>query len=92
MVGKILAAATAAKVNALVPGASKQMINLDSCDVGSGGLAADFKFNVIGTDGLYWVQGHAKVVGQAVTDMKFTSLSPNLAAASAKSGVKLASN
>ncbi len=92
IVGKAVAAAAAAKVNSLVPGAGKQMISLDTCDVSGSGMSADFKFNVIGSDGLYWVQGHAKVAGTAVSDLKFTTMSPNLAAASAKSGVKLASN
>lgn len=92
IVGKAVASAAAAKVNAMVPGAGKQMISLDTCDVSGAGMSADFKYNVIGSDGLYWVQGHAKVAGTTVSDLKFSSMSPNLAAASAKSGVKLASN
>ncbi len=92
LVGKAIATAAAAKVNALVPGAGKQMISLDTCDVSGAGMSADFKFNVIGSDGLYWVQGHAKVAGAAVTDLKFTTMSPNLASVSAAKGVKLASN
>ena len=92
LVGKAVASVAASKINSLIPGAGKQMISLDTCDVSGAGIQTDFKFNVIGSDGLYWVQGHAKVSGTAVSDIKFTSLSPNLAAASAKSGVKLASN
>jgi hypothetical protein len=92
MVGKAIAAAAAAKISGMVPNPGKQMINLDSCDTGGGGLVADFKYNVIGSDGLYWVAGHAKVSSGNVSELKLTSLSPNLAAASAKAGVKLASN
>lgn len=92
MVGKAIAAAAGAKIAAVVPTQSKQMINLETCDTVGGGLAAEFKFNVIGADGLYWVTGSAKVAGGKVADMKIGGMSPNLAAASAKAGVKLASN
>ena len=92
LVGKAVATATAAKLSTVVPGAGKQMIDLDSCQVEGSAIAATFKFNIIGSDGLYWVQGKATVSGRAVSGLKFTTLSPNLTAASAKSGVKLASN
>jgi len=92
LAGKAIASAASSKLSGLVPGAGKQMISIDECSVSAGALKASFKYNVIGADGLYWVQGEAKVAGKGVADMKITSLSPNLAAASAKSGVKLASN
>ena len=90
--GKTIASAASTKLSGLVPGAGKQMINIDDCSAAGGSLKATFKYNVIGADGLYWVSGVAKVNGKSVEDMKFTALSPNLAAVSAKSGVKLASN
>jgi len=90
--GKAIASAASSKLSGLVPGAGKQMINIDECSAVAGALKATFKYNVIGADGLYWVSGEAKVAGKAVADMKISSMSPNLAAASAKSGVKLASN
>jgi len=90
--GKAIASAASAKISGLVPGAGKQMINVDDCASAGGAIKAAFKYNVIGADGLYWVSGDAKVSGKAVTEMKITALSPNLASASAKSGVKLASN
>jgi hypothetical protein len=90
--GKVIASATASKLAGVVPGAGKQMINIDECSAVGGALKATFKYNVIGSDGLYWVSGEAKVAGKAVADMKISSMSPNLAAATAKSGVKLASN
>ena len=92
LVGKAIAAAATAKIGALVPGAGKQMINLDACEATGGALAAEFKFNVIGADGLYWVTGTAKVSGKDVKDLSITRMSPNLAAASAAKGVKLAAS
>ncbi len=92
VVGKTVAAAVAGKVNPVIPGAGKQMINLETCDVAGGSVTTEFKMNVIGSDGLYWVVGHAKIAGTTVQSMALTSMSPNLAAASAKAGVKLASN
>lgn len=89
--GKAVAAAAAAKLNTLIPGAGKKMVSIDTCDAAGTAIVASFKYNVIGADGLYWVQGTAKVSGKVV-NLKFTALSPNLAAASAKAGVKLASN
>jgi len=92
MVGKAVATAASAKVAALVPNAGKQMISLETCDVGAGGFTTTFKYNVIGADGLYWVQGKAKVAGKVVTDLTIAQVSPNLASAASSKGVKLASN
>lgn len=92
MVGKAIATAASAKIAPVVPTQTKKMINLETCDAAGGALVSEFKFNVIGSDGLYWVTGTAKVSGGQVADMKFSGLSPNLAAASTKAGVKLAAN
>ncbi len=92
IVGKAVAAAASAKVASLVPGAGKQMVNLETCEVGGAGFTTTFKFNVIGADGLYWVQGKAKVSGKTVTDLTISQVSPNLASAASAKGVKLASN
>jgi len=92
IVGKAVAAAASAKVASLVPNAGKQMINLETCDVGSGGFTTTFKYNVIGSDGLYWIQGKAKVAGKNVSDLTISQVSPNLASAASAKGVKLASN
>jgi hypothetical protein len=91
-VGKVIAAAATAKLGSVIPGQGKKMINLDNCYADGKTMLYDFKYNIIGADGLYWVQGHVKLSSGAVAELKFTSLSPNLAAASAKAGVKLASN
>jgi len=92
MVGKAVAAAASVKVATLVPNAGKQMISLETCELGGGGFTTTFKFNVIGSDGLYWVQGKAKVAGKVVTDLTIAQVSPNLASAASSKGVKLASN
>lgn len=92
MVGKAIAAAASAKIATVVPTQSKQMVSLETCDTAGGSLVSEFKFNVIGSDGLYWLTGTAKVAGGKVADLKISGLSPNLAAASTKAGVKLASN
>ena len=91
-VGKAVASAASGKISSVVAGSGKQMINLETCDAGSGGLVTEFKYNLIGADGLYWAEGKAKVVGKDVKEMTFTKLSPNLASASAAKGVKLAAN
>lgn len=92
MVGKAIAAASAAKISAVVPATGKQMVNIESCaDVGAA-LVAEFKYNLIGADGLYWASGRIKVSGKDVKELTFLKLSPNLASASDSKGVKLASN
>ena len=73
-------------------GSGKQMINLETCDAAGANVTTEFKYNLIGADGLYWAEGRAKIVGGAVKEMTFTKLSPNLASASAAKGVKLAAN
>ncbi len=92
MVGKAIAAAASAKIAPVVPTQTKQMINLETCDTAGANVTSEFKFNVIGSDGLYWATGTAKISGGKVADMKFSGLSPNLAAASTKAGIKLAAN
>ncbi len=91
-VGKAVAASASAKISAVVPGASKQMINMEVCESQGAGAYAEFKYNVIGADGLYWAQGKAKVAGTSVKELTFTQLSPNLVSASSAKGVKLAAN
>lgn len=91
-VGKAVAAAASGKISTVVAGSGKQMINLETCDAAGANVTTEFKYNLIGADGLYWAEGRAKIVGGAVKEMTFTKLSPNLASASAAKGVKLAAN
>lgn len=92
MIGKAIATAAAAKIGAVVPATGKQMVNIESCtDVGAA-LVAEFKYNLIGADGLYWANGRIKISGKDVKELTFIKLSPNLASASEAKGVKLASN
>jgi hypothetical protein len=91
LVGKAVATAAAAKISAVVPATGKQMVNIETCDA-SGALVAEFKFNLIGADGLYWANGRIKLSGKDVKELVFVKLSPNLASASEAKGIKLASN
>lgn len=90
--GKAVAVAAGEKVSAAVTVQGKQMVNIDACEPRLGVMDVSFKYNFLGADGLYWVQGSAKVKGAVVSEFKVTQMSPNLAAASAAKGVKLASN
>lgn len=91
-VGKAAAAATASAISKAVAPAGKQMMNIATCTEVPGGYVAEFRFNYLASDGLYWAEGTAKVSGNAVSDLKLKHLSPNLAEAAAKNGLKLASN
>jgi hypothetical protein len=90
--GKAIAAASSTAIAKVVAAQGKQMVNLDTCETVGGAVVADFKYNVLTPDGLYWASGRARLQGGAVSELKFNKLSPNLNEASAKSGVKLASN
>ncbi|EGF91254.1 hypothetical protein ABI_26690 [Asticcacaulis biprosthecium C19] len=90
--GKAVATAAAAKVSTAVAVTGKQMLDVVECNIGSGSIMVVFKYNFLGADGLYWIQGSAKVKAGMVTEMQVKHLSPNLTAASAAKGLKLASN
>ncbi|MDC7685100.1 hypothetical protein PQU92_17585 [Asticcacaulis sp. BYS171W] len=90
--GKAIASATSAAVAKAVAVEGKQMVSINSCEAAGGGAYAEFKYNFLGAGGLYWVEGSARVKGGAVSELKLKRMSPNLADASTKAGVKLASN
>ncbi len=90
--GKAIASAAASTVAKAVAVEGKQMVTLNTCESAGKSATAEFKYNFLGAGGLYWVEGVAKYNGSAVTELKLKRLSPNLAAAEAKAGVKLASN
>ena len=91
-IGKTIAAAANGKIAPVVAGGGKQMLTLETCEAAGGKITAEFKYNLIGADGLYWAEGKAKLAGGSVSEISFSKLSPNLASASAAKGVKLASN
>ncbi|MBP2157735.1 MULTISPECIES: hypothetical protein [Asticcacaulis] len=91
-IGKAIASAAAAKITPVLNGTGKQMLSLETCDAAGAKVSAEFKYNIIGADGLYWAEGKAKLAGGAVAELTLTKLSPNLASASASKGVKLAAN
>jgi hypothetical protein len=80
-------------VSKVVPVTGKQMVNVSSCDFRAGTFTVEYKYNFLGADGLYWVEATAKFgAGGASPSIKFAKKSPNLEAAEAKAGIKLASN
>lgn len=80
-------------VGKVVPVTGKQMINLNGCEMSGSGFVVDYKYNFLGADGLYWIEATAKFNADGSgSNIKVTKASPNMAAAEAKAGVKLASN
>ncbi|WP_052019371.1 hypothetical protein [Asticcacaulis sp. YBE204] len=88
--GKAISAAAATAVSKAVAIEGKQMVNLSMCETAPGGIYAEFKFNFLGADGLYWVEGNARMQGANLSEIKLKKMSPNLADATAKAGIKLA--
>jgi hypothetical protein len=91
--GMLAAGVGKAAVSKVVAVTGKQMVNISSCDFRAGSYTVDFKYNFLAADGLYWVELNSKfdgTGGNATTKVNKTS--PNMAAAEAKAGVKLASN
>ena len=71
----------------------KQMVNVETCDFRGGTYNVAYKYNFLAADGLYWVEVTAKFGADGSgASTKVTKESPNMAAAEAKAGVKLASN
>ncbi len=80
-------------VSKVVPVTGKQMVNVESCEFRAGAYNVDYKYNFLGADGLYWVELSSKFNGDGSgATSKVSKASPNMAAAEAKSGTKLASN
>lgn len=91
--GMVAAGVAKNAVSKVVPVTGKQMVNINACDVRAGTYSIDFKYNFLGADGLYWVEGSAKFgAGGSNPTVKINKASPNMAAAEAKAGVKLAAN
>ena len=91
--GMLAAGVGKSAVSKVVAVTGKQMVNIESCDFRGGSYQVDYKYNFLAADGLYWVELSAKfgADGSGATT-KVTKSSPNMAAAEAKAGVKLASN
>ncbi|MFT3997801.1 MAG: hypothetical protein QM667_10365 [Asticcacaulis sp.] len=91
--GTTLATLAKTAVSRVVPVTGKQMVNISACDVRAGTYSIEFKYNFLSTDGLYWVEGTARFgAGGSNGSVKVSKSSPNMAAAEAKAGVKLAGN
>ncbi len=91
--GMLAAGVGKAAVSKVIAVTGKQMVNISSCDFRAGSYTVDFKYNFLAADGLYWVELNAKFDGTGGgATTKVNKASPNMAAAEAKAGVKLASN
>jgi hypothetical protein len=90
--GMFAASLTKDVVSKVVPVTGKQMVSVASCEFRGGTIIVDYKYNFLGADGLYWVEAQGKFAANGTGPIKVTKKSPNLEAAEAKSGVKLASN
>ncbi|HTN41977.1 MAG TPA: hypothetical protein VLZ84_12540 [Asticcacaulis sp.] len=91
--GMLAAGVGKAAVSKVVAVTGKQMVNVQACEFRAGSYQVDFKYNFLAADGLYWVELSSKfgADGSGATS-KITKTSPNMAAAEAKAGVKLAAN
>ena len=91
--GMLAAGVGKAAVSKVVAVTGKQMVNIETCEFRAGAYQVDYKYNFLAADGLYWVELSAKfgADGSGATT-KVTKASPNMAAAEAKAGVKLAAN
>jgi predicted secreted protein len=91
--GMLAAGVSKDVVSKVVAVTGKQMVNVESCDFGGNTFHVEYKYNFLAADGLYWIEASAKFDGAGNNaSVKVTKASPNMAAAEAKAGVKLASN
>ena len=91
--GMLAAGVSKDAVSKVVAVTGKQMVNIENCEFRGGTFQIDYKYNFLAADGLYWIEATAKFDGAGNNaSVKVTKASPNMAAAEAKSGVKLASN
>ncbi len=91
--GMLAAGVGKTAVSKVIAVTGKQMVNIESCEMRAGGYAVDFKYNFLAADGLYWVEISSKFdASGGNATAKVLKSSPNMAAAEAKAGVKLASN
>ena len=91
--GMLAAGVAKDAVSKVVAVTGKQMVNVETCEFRGGSYQVDFKYNFLAADGLYWVEISAKFGGDGSgATTKVSKSSPNMAAAEAKAGVKLAAN
>ena len=91
--GMLAAGVSKDAVTKVVAVTGKQMVNVENCEFRAGQFLVDYKYNFLAADGLYWVEISAKFGADGSSpSVKVTKSSPNMAAAEAKAGVKLASN
>ncbi len=91
--GMLAAGVSKDVVSKVIAVTGKQMVNIEDCDFHGSTFQVSYKYNFLAADGLYWIEANAKFDSAGNNaSVKVSKASPNMAAAEAKSGVKLASN
>jgi len=91
--GMLAAGVSKDAVSKVIAVTGKQMVNIEECDFHGNTFQVSYKYNFLAADGLYWIEANAKFDSAGNNaNVKVTKASPNMAAAEAKAGVKLASN
>ena len=91
--GMLAAGVSKDAVSKVIAVTGKQMVNIENCEFRGGNFQVDYKYNFLAADGLYWIEATAKFDSAGSNaSVKVSKASPNMAAAEAKAGVKLASN
>lgn len=88
--GQTAANLVRAKVETVVAVEGKEMINLSACRSRSGNYEIEYKYNFMGPDGYYWVEGSGSVTA-AGGSVELKRLSDKLRSAAAEKSITLAS-
>ena len=79
-----------ARVETVVAIQGKEMINLSACKTKGAAFEIEYKYNFMGPDGYYWVEGEGSITGASGT-ITFKKLSDKLESAAKAKNVTLAS-
>lgn len=79
------------QVSTVVSVEGKEMIHLTDCAKQGANFAIEYKYNFMGPDGYYWVEGKGSLDGAGAGSVTFTKLSDKLKEAAAAKNVQLAS-
>jgi hypothetical protein len=89
--GQAAAGLVRAKVETVVSVAGKEMINLSACKTKAGNFEIEYKYNFMGPEGYYWVEGEGSITPAGAGSVAFKRLSDKLKEAADAKSVSLAS-
>ncbi len=89
--GQHAAGLVRAKVETVVAVQGKEMINLSACRTKAGNFEIEYKYNFMGPEGYYWVEGNGSVSPAGAGSVAFKRLSDKLKEAADAKSVSLAS-